>query len=148
MKLGDALIGVTSLGIDTAPFIYLVERHPTYALAMREIVRRIDAGELAGYSSVVTLTEVPTKPKQLGNSAIENAYRNHLPYSRNCTLVAVDQAIAEPAAELRARHRLRTPDALQIAAALQVGCEAFLTNDAALGRVTELRILLLDNLSL
>lgn len=43
---------------------------------------------------------------------------------------------------------LRTPDALQIAAALVAGCEAFLTNDAGLKRVTELRVLVLDELEM
>ncbi len=38
------------------------------------------------------------------------------------------------------------PDALQVAVALEAGCEAFLTNDAALKRVTALRILVLDEL--
>ncbi|HEX8180785.1 MAG TPA: hypothetical protein VF525_14645 [Pyrinomonadaceae bacterium] len=38
------------------------------------------------------------------------------------------------------------PDALQIATALQAGCEAFLTNDAARQRVTDLRVLVLDQL--
>jgi predicted nucleic acid-binding protein len=43
---------------------------------------------------------------------------------------------------------LRTPDALQIATALEAGCEAFLSNDAGLRRVTELRVLILDDLEL
>jgi len=51
-------------------------------------------------------------------------------------------------AELRARHNLRTPDALQIAAALVTGCQAFLTNDGSLKRVTDLSVLVLDELSL
>jgi len=48
--------------------------------------------------------------------------------------------------DLRARYSLRTPDALQLAAALSVGCEAFLTNDHDLERVTDLRVRVLDNL--
>jgi hypothetical protein len=44
--------------------------------------------------------------------------------------------VAERAAELRARYNLRTPDALQVATALVRRCEAFLTNDARLKRVT------------
>jgi predicted nucleic acid-binding protein len=41
---------------------------------------------------------------------------------------------------------LRLPDALQIAVALEAGCEAFLTNDLTLKRVVELRVLVLDDL--
>jgi predicted nucleic acid-binding protein len=49
---------------------------------------------------------------------------------------------------LRARYNLRTPDALQISAALETSCQAFLTNDTQLKRVTELRMLILDELEL
>jgi predicted nucleic acid-binding protein len=41
---------------------------------------------------------------------------------------------------------MRLPDALQIAAALVHRCEAFVTNDRRLGRVEELRVLVLDDL--
>jgi hypothetical protein len=29
-RLDEALAGVTTLGFDTSPFIYFIERHPTY----------------------------------------------------------------------------------------------------------------------
>ncbi len=54
--------------------------------------------------------------------------------------------IADTAAELRARFRLRTPDALQLATAIETGCGAFLTNDHASRRVTDIRVLILDDL--
>jgi predicted nucleic acid-binding protein len=41
---------------------------------------------------------------------------------------------------------LSLADAFQISAALTIGCEAFITNDFALKRVTDLKILLLDEL--
>ena len=48
------------------------------------------------------------------------------------------------AAELRAMHRLSAPDALQVAACLQHGATAFLTNDRKLRRVVEVEGLLLS----
>jgi len=147
-KLDDALIGVTRLGFDTAPFIYFVERHPAYVGIVREVIRRVDSGIISGCASVVTLTEVLTQPKRLGNTALEVSYRELLLQSRNFTLIAIDAAIAEQAADLPARYGLRTPDALQVAAALSAGCEAFLANDTTLKRVAELGILVLDELEL
>ncbi|OGG48560.1 MAG: hypothetical protein A3F84_24010 [Candidatus Handelsmanbacteria bacterium RIFCSPLOWO2_12_FULL_64_10] len=146
MKLDEALTGVTALGFDTSPFIYFVERYPTYLALVREVVQRVDTGTVAGYSSVITLTEVLTQPKRTGAISLENEYRDLLLHSRNFALIPIGTAIAERAADLRARYNLRTPDALQIAAALSVGCEAFLTNDNGLKRVTELRVLVLDEL--
>ena len=95
---------------------------------------------------MVTLTEVLTQPKQKGNTTVEQEYRDLLLYSRNFKLLPIEADIAERAADLRARYHLRTPDALQIAAALIAGCQAFLTNDPPLKRVIELRVLVLDDL--
>jgi predicted nucleic acid-binding protein len=94
------------------------------------------------------LTEVLSKPKQSGNQRVEREYHSQPLQSRHMALVAVDTTIAERAADLRARWRIRTPDALQIATALDAGCQAFLTNDHALRRVTDLQILVLDDLEL
>jgi hypothetical protein len=57
-KVADALKGVKHLGLDSSPFIYFVERNPTYLDLCREVIRLIDTGTIIGYSSVVTLTEV------------------------------------------------------------------------------------------
>ena len=130
------------------PFIYFIEQHPDYALFLRELFRRVDAGAVAGVSSIVTLTEVLTKPKQSGNQRIEREYRSLLLRSRHVSLVAVEATIAERAADLRARWGMRTPDALQIATALGANCQAFLTNDHRLRRVTDIHVLVLDDLEL
>ncbi len=146
MKIADALTGVTVLGVDTAPFIYLIEKHAIYLDRVRAIFTLIAQGNIAGVSSVVTLTEVLTQPLKTNNRQLEQAYRRILLRSRHVTLSAVDAPTAEKAAQLRAAYTLRTPDAMQIAAALQAGCQAFLTNDRGLLRVTELRVLVLDDL--
>jgi predicted nucleic acid-binding protein len=148
IRLDEALAGITVLGFDTSPFIYFIERHPRYLDVVREVIRRIHAGVVRGNSSVVTLIEVLTQPKRTGNTVIEREYRDLLLHSRHFELISIDTLIAEQAAALRASYALRTPDALQIAAALHVGSQAFLTNDLTLKRITDLRVLVLDELEL
>jgi predicted nucleic acid-binding protein len=145
-KLAQALTGITKLGIDTSPFIYFIERHPVYLAIMQDIIQQIEAGKIIGYSSVITLTEVLVHPKRLKKLTLEEKYRNLLQNSRNFKLIPIDANIASQAAELRAHYNLRTPDTLQIAATDEVGCQAFLTNDKDLKKVTERRIILLDDL--
>ncbi len=94
------------------------------------------------------MTGVLTQPLQVGNTAIATAYRALLLGSRHFTLLPIDAAVADRAADLRARYRLRTPDAMQLAAAISAGCQAVMTNDATMRRVTELRVLVLDELEL
>jgi predicted nucleic acid-binding protein len=52
----------------------------------------------------------------------------------------VDRDQIRSAAQLRARYGVRTPDALQLAAALSTRCTAFLTNDRRLPSVGGLRV--------
>jgi predicted nucleic acid-binding protein len=44
-------------------------------------------------------------------------------------------------------HRLRTPDAIQLATAVNQGADAFLTNDVAFAKATGVQILLVDQLA-
>jgi predicted nucleic acid-binding protein len=47
-----------------------------------------------------------------------------------------------------APHNLRTPDALHVAAGIDARCDAFLTNDTGMKHVTEIAVLVLDELEL
>lgn len=147
VTVSDALNGVTRLGVDTTPLIYYVEDNPAYADVAAGFFDRIDAGDLQGFTSVVTLTEVLTQPKRQNRPDLEIVYRDVLMGNPNFSALPVDAAVAERAAGLRARHNLKTPDALQVATALAARCEAFLTNDRGLKRVSELRVLVLGELT-
>jgi len=148
MRLEDALVGVTRLGFDTPPVIYFVEAHPVYDARVTEVFRRVQAGAVAGITSVVTLSEVLTQPLRRGDTDLQQQYRDLLLHSKGFATVPIDAGIAERAADLRAHYQLRTPDAFQVAAALAHGCQAFLTNDSGIKRVTDLRVLVLDELEL
>lgn len=145
-RLELALTGVEQLGIDSAPLIYYIENHPSYASAVQKVIERAEAGQIRLATSVLTLTEVLSQPLEKQAPGIAEAYRAVLLESPELSLLPVDLAIAERAAQLRAIYRLKTADALQIATALQSGCEAFLTNDLELRRVREISVLCLRDL--
>ena len=148
MKIDDGFQNVNFVGLDTSPFIYFVERNPVYVDIMRGIFKRLTDDNFQAFSSVITLTEVLVQPLRQNNQALADKYRDLLFNGINFKLIPLNSSIAETAARLRARHNLRTPDALQIATALENGCDAFLCNDNGLKRVTELKILVLDELQL
>jgi predicted nucleic acid-binding protein len=143
--LPEPLRGVRRLGFDTAPVIYFVEAHPEYDAQITPIFERIRQGELEGFTSVITLLEVLVQPIRLNRIDLVSRYRQLLLDSEHFSML-LSRESAELAAELRARYNLRTPDALQVATALVRRCEAFLTNDARLKRVAEIRVLTLDDL--
>jgi predicted nucleic acid-binding protein len=145
--IDEALAGVSRLGLDTAPIIYLVEDNPLYIDRILTIFRRLADGQIVGITSVITLCEVLIHPLRHGNNQLEQEYRRVLLGSDDLRIRSVGPGVARHAADLRARYSLRLPDALQVATALRAGCQAFLTNDAGFRRVAELRVLLLDELT-
>lgn len=148
MKISDALKGVQQLGVETSPYIYYVENHPGYADKVDAVFRLTEAGAIGLTTSVITLTETLVKPIQAGDQSLVAAYRELLSETEFIRLIPITSELAEKAAHLRARYNLRTPDAIHLVTAIEAGCEAFLTNDLALKRVTELRVLVLDELIL
>jgi predicted nucleic acid-binding protein len=60
--------------------------------------------------------------------------------------VPTSTLIATTAARFRASHRLRTPDAIQAATAIHAKATGLISNDTAFRRVTEVQVLLLDDL--
>lgn len=148
MKIGEALRAVTRLGVDTSPFVYFVEASPTYIALCREVFRQVSRGTIRSFTSILTLSETLVHPLRTGDTVTEQKYTDLLLHTAGVMCLVVDADVALRTADLRARHRLRTPDAIQVATALHAGCEAFLTNDSNLKRVTELRILTLSDLTL
>ena len=137
MGLIDAL-SAGPVAIDTAVVIYLVERHPTFLPVLRPLFEAADRGDLELVTSAVTLLEVLVVPYRAGDSALAERYEALLTRSRGLAMVELDRPILRAAAQLRAVTGVRTPDALQLAAALARGCAAFVTNDR---RLPELRTL-------
>ncbi len=136
----------TKLALDTAPIIYFVEAHPRYDGVMSAIFQRIADGDIEGVTSTLTLTEVLALPMQKQQIEICSTYKKLLASAAHFTLAPITAEIAEYAALLRARYRLHTPDALQIATAAVSSCQVFLTNDKALSRVTEIQVVVLETL--
>lgn len=148
MIILEAFADVQLLYIDAAPFIYYSELRPIYADKMIAIFRLAIANQIRLVTSTVTLTECFTKPLKDRNHEVVNTYERMFSETRDITLIPVNKAIARRAADFRAAYNLRTPDALHIATATTIDCDAFLTNDFGLCRVTELRVLTLDALEI
>ncbi len=145
MKMTLALASVKQLFLDTAPVIYHVEGNSAYQPLTDQLFQNIQVGAPTAVTSPITLSECLVHPYRHGDMLLAQKFRNVITAGVNTRYVSVD-AVAEQAAELRARYNLKLADAFQIAAAIAAGCDAFLTNDAALKRVTEIAILVLDEL--
>jgi predicted nucleic acid-binding protein len=135
-----AALGSGRTAVDTAIFIYLIEEHPDFLPAVVQLFEETARGGRELVTSAVTLLEVLVVPYRAGDLALAERYEALLTRSRGLHLVELDRDQLRAAAQLRARYRVRTPDALQLAAALSHGCGVFLTNDRELPEISGIRI--------
>lgn len=134
------------VGLDTAPLIYFIEQNEAYLELVRAFFQEMSQGKFQVITSTLTLTKVLVHPLRTANSELAEQYCDIVLAQENLTTLPVSVEIAKVAAQLRAVQHLRTPDAIQIATAMQGGATFFLTNDARLAAVPDLEVLVLDNL--
>ena len=134
-------LGVGSVAIDTAIFIYFIEENPRFLPEILPLFKEADQGRRELITSALTLLEVLVVPYRAGNRLLAERYEALLTRSRGIRLVEVSRDQLRAAAQLRAATSVKTPDALQLVAAISGGCTTFLTNDRRLPPVPGLRIL-------
>lgn len=141
--LSQRLAGHSRVGIDTPVFIYLLEESPEFGGLAFEALKGVERGEYTAVTSVLTLLEISVQPLRSGHPEIARMYETSISRFPNLEIVDIGLKTANHAAALRANYGLATADALQIAACLEAGATAFLTNDLRLRRIEELEVLAL-----
>ena len=133
-------VGPGPLAIDTAIFIYFIEKNPRFLPLIDPLFREADDGTRELVTSALTLLEVLVVPLRARNRSLADRYEALLTRSRGIRLVDMTRDQLRAAAQLRATTGFKTPDALQVAAAIGAGCRTFLTNDRRLPSVSGLQI--------
>ena len=88
----------------------------------------------------MTLLELLVVPHRSGNEQLAAQYEAVLTQGHGIRMVDISLEHLRIAARLRAAARVKTPDALQLAAALSERCPVFLTNDRRVPDVEGLRV--------
>jgi predicted nucleic acid-binding protein len=133
-------LGATVM-VDTAPFIYVLEAHAQFSDQFVGLFEAAAKGDLTIALSTITLAEVLTGPFKAGQTALAKRYEKSL---LHYTVIPVSTPIAALAAQLRVQYRLKLPDAIQLATALDIGATAFVTHDRDFSHVTGVKILMGD----
>ena len=141
----DSLRG-SIVGLDTVPLIYFTEENPAYLKVVDPFFKAIEHGNFTVITSIVTLLEALVLPIRTGDLELTQKYRNFLLDSENVSTILLSQEIAEEAARLRAFHKIRTPDSIQVATAITMEAAFLLTKDKHLPSLPNLKILMLDDL--
>ena len=122
---------------DSAPIIYTLEAHPKFAARYKLMFARHAAGELSLAVTTITIADVLSGPLGAGEEALAKRYRAVL---ESWQVVELTADIAETAARLRAKLKLKLADAIQAASALSVNADALVMHDRDFARVKGLRV--------
>jgi predicted nucleic acid-binding protein len=135
------------IAIDTSLFIYFIEDKAPWVDIVDSLFEKVVSSGRILATSELTVCETLVAPLRAGDLAMVARYEELLGRSENVTLVPMDRWNLRAAANIRARFGLKTPDAIQLAAALSLRCTAFVTNDRRLPQIPGLRTIQLRELA-
>lgn len=127
--------------VDSAPIIYFLEDHPTLGVRFAALFERVAQGEVSIVTSAIALAEVLAGPLSAGNEVLAEQYRVALTEGAGWSVHPVTASLAVAAARFRVKHRLKLPDAIQLATAVEVGAYALVTHDRDFRGVQDVHVI-------
>jgi predicted nucleic acid-binding protein len=134
------------IALDTSVFIYQLEANPRYVVFTDHIFEWLQRTSHTAVTSTITLTELLVQPYRDSTEQRVDEFYALLSTYPNLNWIAPSLEVADTAARIRAAHRLRTPDALEAATAVQSQATGFVTNDSAFKRVELFETVVLEDL--
>ena len=132
------------IALDTSVFIYQLEANVRYLVLTDQVFSWLERPGGEAVTSTITMTELLVQPyRDLDEQRVDDIYAL-LSTFPNLEWIAPNLEITDLAGRIRARHRLRTPDALQAATAAHAQATGWITNDPVFERVPDFQTLVLD----
>lgn len=129
--------------IDTNFFIYLLEDNLKYSEICKTLFERI-ALDCELYTSSLTLLELTGK-SNFSNKQIEDLkkkfYEQEYVSIRDITIDSISKSI-----DMRRKYKLKLADAIHVGTAKELRCDTFITNDEEFLKITDFKILYLEDL--
>ena len=125
--------------------LMFIEEEPRFLPQILPLFIEADEGDRVLVTSSLILLELLVVPYRAGDHKLAARYERLLTRSRGIRLIELSHHLLRTAAQLRAATSVKSPDALQLAAALGAGCSTFVTNDRRLSPVPGLRVLQLSS---
>ena len=135
--------------VDTAPFIYFIEKNvnnPQYYDKVKNFFMNGYENNKEFVTSVITMEEYFVFPYRNNNYSLIAMF-HRLVAVTDMEIIEINQEIAKKAAQIRAEYKsFKAMDALQLATACVRNCDLFLTNDKQLRQFKEIKCITVDEL--
>ncbi len=125
--------------LDSVIVIYLVERLPLFFPRVSARLASLNAAGAQLAISDLTRLECRVKPIRTNNLILLNDFDQFFT-AANVKQVDLPKAVYERATLIRARYNYKLGDALHLAAAVEAGCQMFLTHDRRLSAFPDITV--------
>lgn len=124
-----------------------MEKNPAYFDRAKSVFAECLDNEIEMVTSTITIEEYCVYPYMKKNQKLINNFEEFLS-DVGVEVVDIGKNIAKRASKIRAEYdKFKSMDALQIATAVVMGCDLFLTNDKQLRQFREIRCITLDDIN-
>ena len=134
------------IALDSSVFIYHVEANPRYTALTEIIFSWLEGPGGRAVTSTITMTELLVPAYRDLDQQRVNKFYGLLSKYPNLDWIAPTLEIADIAAQIRAQHGFRTPDALQAATARYSAVTGLISNDPIFERLDRFETLILERL--
>jgi uncharacterized protein len=125
--------------LDTCIVIYIIQQPAGFGpRATKRLAAALHAGDKLVVSDLTRL-ECRAKPLAAGDAVQLNDFDQFFTTEVE-PIVLLTTAVCDRATLIRGQYRFQTPDSIHLAAAVESGCQVFLTNDLRLARFTALTV--------
>ena len=126
--------------LDSNVFIYAFENVAEFGVCA-EILRLSDDRSIAAVTSEISLLEILVGPLAAGIRDLAALYAHRLDVAPGLELIPIARATLLQAAAIRAARKLKLPDALHVATAVESNCDLFVTADVGIPTSSRLPVL-------
>lgn len=133
--------------LDANVFIYALEGKADVKAQVAPLFAALDAEDMDGVTSDLSLAEVLVHPYRIGHTALADRYERLLAPRINLARIPVSLSLWRAAAHLRARTKLRLPDAVHLATAEAAQCAFIVTNDQGIMKASRIPVVLVEETS-
>lgn len=132
-----------NLCLDTNILTYFFEKDPKFGQLAKTTVEKLQKNKIKFGFTFLSQAEILVHPYKLNDEDLINLYSN-LEAQFKIKILYPTPETAAIAAQLRAKYTIQTPDAINLAVVLSNKFDAFLTNDATLKKVGEIKVIMLE----
>lgn len=118
------------ISLDTNVILNVINKEELFFDSSRQLLDKISDGELEGVISTVVLSEVLTGFYMNNDIKSSKIFKESLIESRTFIIMPVDTQIADLAAKIRSKDKIKLPDAIILATAILSKSTYLVSSDA------------------